>query len=486
MKQLHEYVLQPWSRSRQSILDLAELGRQIGESNDDEDSLWTRVIALDDWLTAVENSDELEFSLMQKNAIGLLDVDLAADFMSAVNYWQSRFSDSVNLVSDEEIFGDASSHVSFVFLRLNKAVDNLWTRGAARLLSKDQVKIMDLAALVEALDYQLFHICVVSNLIRPLSGVTYSMEEVENILLRSVANYDPYQLIRVIVEGARSENRHELARIFTSLLETDTFLNQTEYAWDEVLFLSLILDVVYARFETLPEGAQIFYLKNYCYRAIVLGAPVRAGIQNVLFATRRIEEYLLICQVFSEAMERNNEKISIGIEPKTEKMLKDILSQLRSVVGMEADNGYTRSNFVKDLFAGASHRDQLGLWLQEYLYIYFHIKNANLIDHNIGGELNVSQLYTNDVIKLMAWFGIGIDGADDIVSYFKKPGQRVSLKSFLKRVSETADLSNEIVVDNCLEITDALHQAILLPADKDMIEFSEIDNQFHWAEWISQ
>ena len=118
--------------------------------------------------------------------------------------------------------------------------------------------------------------------------------------------------------------------------------------------------------------------------------------------------------------------------------------------------------------------------LLEALYIYLHLKNADLVQNNQGGELTEEDLYDNDVILLLAWFGIGSSGAASLVKYFKQENPRVSLVGFFERLKEVVDLNNQVTIENIFEFTSALRDNILLSSDQDIIIFHESDGQFHW------
>jgi hypothetical protein len=163
-------------------------------------------------------------------------------------------------------------------------------------------------------------------------------------------------------------------------------------------------------------------------------------------------------------------------------MLKVMIAEYIDQAGDKMLDEERQKAFIHDLYEDKENVVLYEQWLDETFAIYFHLKNADLIPSNRGHELFADEVYVNEVVKLMSWFGIGDASEDDFVAYFSQERPLVSLNNFINELKATLHLDKEFDANNCLEFTRILHEHGLLPADEELIVFHEEDGTFHWVE----
>jgi hypothetical protein len=304
---------------------------------------------------------------------------------------------------------------------------------------------------------------------------SYSLDEVGMNFVDNESKLDPLRVTRTFKELGRNEESKEFCEKLVSIIEKSQIFQQQKYSWQDVFFISLLAQTVYSKFSFLSEESQNFLMKTFFIRPLFFSASVRIQLQNILRRTNTPVSYTTKNQMLFECISQNKEQII-----NESKLFSDFMKDYFIFAGNNWDKQKKQDEFITSLQV----LDENGVRiLKEALSITVHLKNADLVENNNGGELSIAEQYKNDVIKLVYLFGIGKDsGGSEIIKYFSQENPRVSLNSFLKRLYEICDLKNDAAIGNISEFTEVLHENKFLLKDQELIIFNETDDQFHWNE----
>lgn len=485
IQQFHEYLTQPWSEVRKAVKSLVDLAMLFGDKTRD-DAVWKHAVELNNWMDYIVGEGAGDLSVLEKQLAGMLDADMAFDFVESTQKMDKMLQAQNGMVGGQTgALGDLSSKLAE--LGLNEDTKQRWTSGVLALTGENRQSAMtaidELVNLEGEVYYQLYQISMALGFVLPKVRL-YTVDEIRDILFQESEKVSFPVLARSLVEYTRGDSWHDMAAVAFGLLDVKFYRERVDYSWDDAFIFTILLHIIFARFENLPDENWKFSIQNYIYRAIVAGVPVRQKIGDALYTTRNMVDYVLVDKMLFEALKAGAEQVVVDIEKNISQPLSEILGKYQALMDKSGAEGYNTEKFIQETFGAQKNREAYMAWLREILYIFLHLKNLNLIDHNYGGELAPSDLYFNDMVELVANFGIGKDGSDFIVGYFSKPDKRVPLVGFLRRLEEIVNLGDNVAVENCIELSSALKDAGLISEAEDLLIFDEKTGKFHWNEEI--
>lgn len=263
----------------------------------------------------------------------------------------------------------------------------------------------------------------------------YTTEEWAEILKGKISDPDVdfKKLFATLLEVSKiSDQSYDLHLRAVNFLDSFQDKIATPIDWKYSVLINFLLNFLYNRFDKLSETDRKLLLEKYFYAAIILGVPVRATIQKRLREFQWVVPYVDFSFELSGYLEANKEILSI--------------------------------------------KPAEGLEISEKL------KSSSLIDWLKEGDSFLNYENREDLLRLYAYFAFG-GNFDKIVEYYSQ-SPKIPLKIFLQNLSVVADLKDNNTVQLCLNLAEVLKRQNLLPADNDIIEFHESDNQFHWNEKI--
>ncbi len=487
-KELSEHSRLDRGDSAAVISALATQGRQSGRFDIRDSTIWSYAVGLAELLEAAKNDPE-NFALdaYVKSAIDLLDVETACAFLDAFDALERAVAPAAGASAGGQHIEERwppEAITIFLELGLSPAVETAWLDGY-RALTGDAHKrfaddIMKIAPLKDALFHQLAHIGAVSGWYSPSSLIkSYSFEEMLDII-ESGSGYETLRMARAMVEQLNSDNKKEAARLAGRLLCWSDLPGRFNFTWDEAFLFSLILHLAYGSFSVSGETYQKLLLSNYFYRALELGVPADDALRSALAETLTAFSYVLANKMYGDELEKNIEVATVGAQP----------GETNRTLGMMI-GAYL--NFVKDDWASPDKIAEFaasvgvaggGRHLRRALEIYIHLKNADLVENNAGSELSEEELYNNDTVLLLTWFGLGDIGAEPLAGYFKQAEPRVPLSAFVEKLRTVADISQETNLSNIFDFTALLHQNGWLAENEELVVFYEADGKFHWNESV--
>lgn len=480
---IFEYRTQPWSEIEKAILMLSDLSLEFGDK-DDKNGVWYYASNLNGMLVDErDRADDFAFLDFDKPIISLLDSDLVAEFIK-------NFEEIEEILMEEEKKNKEYQNQILSNIEIKK-LDSLCLRADKKnkwiliLNNVDQnlrepllKKIKDLIDLEEELYYQLTNIGAVLGLYSV--GQLYSLDEIKTFLVEGGGEYSLLRLLRTFSEYVRDENRHDLVSLLMDLLNTQFYFEKDGYSWDDMIVITMMLHIVFYRFEDLTDENQIILVQYYTFRALLCGVSVRQKIQEVLYNTSFVVDYVVASMDFYQALENNQEKILVNVQNEEEKVISQLLKNYLALTGENFADGYKLTNYIDEVYNGQKYRGMLTSWLQEIFYIFIHLKNADLVDKNKGHELTEEEQYQNDMALLVAYFMIGEDGKDFIKNYFLGSEKKVSILGFINGLKKVVDLKDDLVVENISILLDVLKENNLLSDDQEIIIFNEELGEFEF------
>jgi len=294
-------------------------------------------------------------------------------------------------------------------------------------------------------------------------------------------DFDPYNLIRSFRSNWNNEKMHDFIMYIVDFICEKEVSAITEYSWYDNLTFTLILHSAYNQFSRLDRDRQGNLLKNYFYRGIIVNAPVKPALSDYLYSTTDIDGYLLEDKFILDNLKENSESVLINLMNNVRRELKVLWGNYLANTGAELESGYQLAEFVEQVYANQKNADRFSFWLREAVGLFVKIKEADLIDHNLGGEETEDFVYKKDLDYLVIWFA-SPETWKKIVSYYQKPDPFVPLKNFLSALASAANLDDADVLQKLVDFNQFLLDNKILQPGQDLLLFDEADSAFHWNE----
>lgn len=497
-KYFYHYFTQPWSVVESTLADFAALGRELGNTPDHNNKMWHFAVQLHELITTEKDEpDRFALKPIEKAALHMLDTQGMREVLSAVRKVQQILSgglvDAVIAARDVAVgtdLGEARlADELLAAVGVEAEVSTTWQKQFARQSQAAQRAMVRELQRVEAtgsrLQVQIAQVATVCGVVPYQNLAPYSPEELPALLTQKSEPggeppVDVFRFIRTCTESMRNEDRKPLVDVCMGVLSAPSFVGYDSlYSWSENLLFVLMMHAVWYRFDALSDEYQNALLQHYIYRAVVCDVPVREHLQAVVYHTITPVSFMTANARIYEALRNSSDYVPL------DEVIREV-TQVGIIVQtkIEAAKAFVADGYVKELY-GQSQNDThqaFKQWLGELVSLILDAKEAQLVEQNKAGELTPRDRAFNDMMNLIAHFGIGAVGSDVIVEYFKHDSSRVSLDVFLRQIHDIADIKKDITIQNCADLADALHEASLLSKDEEIVEFHEDDGEFHWNE----
>lgn len=321
-------------------------------------------------------------------------------------------------------------------------------------------------------------VALVADVLGITTGVVQlmSFEQVVDVVQGKQKDFQLNIFLRSVAELSADKDAARLGAAIADRFVTTPPSYMGDQTWSEAVLFVVLAFAAYAHFEATADKAQTNLLGHCYFYALALGVPVREALERALYETRTLVTYIDVTKLFADSLRVNVEEIVLTQDKKT--TFGALAQEYLRTAGDEWPTDAQQKKYLATLSNGLSAN--VVDCLERSFTIFRHLQHADLVDHNRGGELTEAEQYQNDMIQLLFWFGIGADGAESLVKYFKQDNPRVPVRAFILRLREVSDLSDQVTMDNVLELTEMLHSKKLLDHDQELVEFHEQDEQFHW------
>lgn len=510
-KLLHTYFTTGYLEVGKILFDFAAVGKEVGLGSNNPNKMWKYAGNIVEMLGEDGKKDGiLNLEPVEKAVISLLDTKKLTGVVAAMRKVQQIMAGGLVAPTQNSALRPPASAplvLSQALLRsvgINQDVQAEWQIKFAKLAPDvGQIVLRTLTDIqTTALDVQreLAYVAVVMGLTAPIKP--FEVEELRAFVRGSYRkksqivpqvggadgevakeqdlNAQIFRFARTCKEGMRSEDQSALADFFMEVLSAPLYSESKDnmFSWHDTYIFMLMLHTLWYRFELLSVFYQDALIQYYLYRSLVVGVPVVQKMKETVYLTKGPILYVSTNQRFFEGLEINNEAVPLNLEA-SEYTQVDLIVGRAEKQSPEEEVG--SEMIVKNLYIQEKNK-QLIYWAEQLVFLYAHLKQANLVDHNFGGELPPDVEVANDMILLVSYFGIGEAGSKKIIEYFSQDLPRVSLLAFINQLKLVADLKKQITVDNALDLSEALQKANFIPEDEDLVEFHEEDAKFHWNE----
>jgi len=490
---LPRYFVADWPVTASSVRKLAEAGRRISVDNPKLDTVWQYARQITDFLaTAADDPENFVLEPWERQVISLVETQPLEEAVSELAMLEQSIAKANRRGGAELSSGGLAEAVTLSaenldFLKLGDDVRAEWQAAFTSLSAADRAEFKEgLLRLRAALDPVMIELRYVAGVLGAVPFVQhiYSLEEFQ-AKTAAWEDLNVARLARSAVELSAAEHKKDAAQAILSLCLSLPVNDATQYTWEEAFLLTVFIQVVYRALPQLSEDDRISAVKNFFYRAIMLGVPVRQICAELVYDTDTPISYALEHRSLSQALADNVEKVVLSLDGPVSRPWSDTLSEYRSRARGGQDETNSAREYALDLYPEGAAEPRLREWYAEMLDIFVHLEKADLVPHNRGGELAPDEAYHNDLVQLIAWFGVGEAARKDLVGYFQTAGARVPLAAFHKSLEAAADLSQDTTVENALAWADALRSAGLLGPDEEILEFHENDGRFHWRRQLT-
>jgi len=314
----------------------------------------------------------------------------------------------------------------------------------------------------------------------------YTYEEIGKFFEMDEIKFDWAKMFYTCNLAFKGQDAEHYVETFLVYLTLDPMLNHDNFTWEEALFYTLMIQVIWSHFPFMYGDDQVDFIQTYFYRGIVVGANVRSALEDSIYNLSDIYDFIIFHASILETMKGNKEIVSIDLKNEKYEKLASIITKQVINKTTEEGKGYSEQEYIRDLYQNQPKRDAYVRWLLEVFYIISHIQTTTLVkfsqleDYKRDDEV---ETYDAEVLQLISWF-FTEETWDKIVEYYKQPNPRVPLKVILYHCSKDFDLDKQSAVDTFVKFNDYLKEEQILKEDQDIIEFHEEDSKFHWADWI--
>ncbi len=478
LKKIEDYSGQNFLEVKDSLSFLNVLGHQkffeISKNN-----FWYLV---DNISLEIENKNDRTYWFAEESVIKMIDLGnlrLAYNLLKDVTLITEFHAEDSGL--DHQEPGDEESE------RFFKDLDLLFLSEDGRKIIIENLEAhpekfftirKKLDELIPILEQLLFEVNVVGSFLDLYNErQIYTVEQMIDILVGENEDYDVLSAIYTLRQDFGHVDGREIAFYFAK----DNFdtINEGRYDWYNAVLMNILSNLIYFNLNLLGDDLQVKTLKENFYKAILLGCPVRKSIEKVLYETKNFADYAIASNLYVDALRSNIEKINL--ESKDVELSSIFIKYYKDL--NDATDFSIMKKYIETVF-GNDAKDYVKNAVLECLDIFVNLQESKLIDHNSSQELPENEIYFNQLEQITLLFANRVNWPKMTDLLKEKDGNYVSVKLFLKGYEKAADLGDEVVLSKFMEFNDFLKKQNLLPVDKDIIEYHEMDNKFHWADWI--
>jgi len=392
-------------------------------------------------------------------------------------------------VLDKEKIEDLKKYAAYLLENSEFALDDSWQKINQEFLLLFDKRLIDefsktelrnQNALVLKLYDHLKLLCVAAGGLSDFE--MYAPEEIKNIFSQAGTNYDKFRFLYTCRQIALGFDREKYLDVLIPFMFLDEVLGRKEFNYEDILTYSVLIKVLWSNFAFMIDSDKEASLQNYFYKAIVIGVPVSAVLEDYLYTNSfnqmtYLEEHIELIKI----LEENKEDILVFQYNKfSYKSLMSIIQMYETKVGKaHVIDGFAQQQFLNEFYQTLRGKDKYTGWILEVFRIFFHIRKVDLVEIPAYEERNEFKEYSDEVLDLL-FYVTEERYWPKLVEYYKQKNPLVPLNVILRYCSYDFDLEKEAAVERFLKLAELLKNEGIF--DKDIIEFHEEDNKFHWNE----
>lgn len=268
------------------------------------------------------------------------------------------------------------------------------------------------------------------------------------------------------------KERYDLYLLAIEYFKKQDTMNKIYFTWPEMVLYITLLEFLYKRFFKLSENEKELLLRNYLYKAIVLGLQIRESLRKYLLESEWWLTFISRHEFLLSNLEKN---IELVVEDTTIR-ISDLFFGINKDI--KIFNSERQNSFIDDFCRKNNLKDHK-VWLQDLIKIYCDLKFVRLVDWQKEMPFPDEQEHPEDLLRLYISFVYGGEFLK-IVEYYKQEKPKLSLQVFLKKLAKHINLSNSDDLEKCLLLSETLRKNNILLSHQDFIVFDQPTNQFHW------
>ncbi|HBB38076.1 MAG: hypothetical protein UV82_C0002G0088 [Candidatus Magasanikbacteria bacterium GW2011_GWD2_43_18] len=431
----------------------------------------------------------------EKSLLSLFDQGVVSQFVTALTQWEKVLLDprqstrntntpedaSVRIVTEQDIDVFAT-HINVTSQSLTKVKEKFAAYGD---IEKMAISV-SFWVLQEATDALVQRISLLAAFVKITSQNIYTIADVQHILAGDIATYSDAQLSATVRYLMDNGEGFALANTVYEHLRIEALYKKVQYTWTEAFFLTAFLHVPFTYFDQLDWMYQEFWIKFYALRAQTAGIPITYVFQKHLYyETNNLADFALQNIFLFYALDENEEVMLLHPESGPT-ILKDLLHDYMRRLGDKFSDGYLREAYIDEHIAQSPSKGIMKHVLRKMLYLYSHLKTADLIEKNRGSEVTEKDVYENQLVHLLTWW-MNEDFWPLIAEYFTTshtPPAVVPLKIFLSQIQAHESLEQADRQDKIIRFSEFLRSAHILQEVEDLLVYNEQTGAFEWNDEV--
>lgn len=476
---IYKYKTNFWPALKESYFTLQKIGNTIGLPETALNNLWYCANSIGIFLQAKDTSPEPDAWYPEKLVLSLVELDKLHSFIVSLKKLNELLGSSTG--GSVKMEQNNSQINNLGILQLRPEVEKKWQivyGSDARKKTEADTLMKEISVLYETVFSEVQVAAAV--LEQPLLPLPCSAVDVHDIIVNGKKDFKASDFLQTLfamqfVDGVS----YDIVLDSMQYFGRNEVKNQINFEWMDLVKFAILLQCAYDRFSGLEDDSKALLLKSYFYKAIALDIPVRDMLKQNMRDSAGIINYLYLNQVLYNNLEKNEETVAL----ENGKRLVDVLHAFTAQHGGNSLDSGIQKKFVENFYHRSVEALPGARWLQEALYIYTHIKEAQLVKWLSERTLQPDELQSEDLVRLYVYFSFG-GNFERLIAYYKQKNPSLPLPLFFQNLADHLDLSNQQNVENCLSLSQVLQKNKLLPADTDLLIFHESDNQFHWNEQL--
>lgn len=323
-------------------------------------------------------------------------------------------------------------------------------------------------------DLLLFDLKLVNAVVGGETNLTrYKTADIIDFINLAKKDFDYITLVYSLrQELAGNYNRDLIKAIFGYLQKVNIY---KDWETKDLLVFVLLLNIIWKNFDFILPIEQEYLLKLFLYVSVLMGVPVADYLKSYIYNnTNNPVDFVVKHQVFFDAVRQNIEVIPVQADVTRVADLSDVF------VGFISAKT-TPDNFANNFYQ--SNEKVLKDILVKVLYIFDKLKQSNLAEKNYAGDENIADDFNYQQSELISWF-FAKEEWGNIQKYYSSASPLVAPELFIRIFPLFIDLEKAEAISKLSEFTDFLKNNKIILEDKELIEFHESDNKFHWSQWV--
>ncbi len=312
--------------------------------------------------------------------------------------------------------------------------------------------------------------------------------QIENV--ENSKGVSPFRFIHTLRQAILGQDTHAYAETIFPFFRQESTIGRQEITWEGQLAWTLCLHLFWESFPQLFIDDKEILLKGYIYRSLVVGCDIKDSIMQWLKNAPDPVEYVNRLGIIFSSLSNAEENIITNDQPRQLSTIGELYTIVKNKKLQKINdinnitNTYTTLlNEIKD-----TQPDSVIKIIAEIITLIDQVESGQISNEtgipsgvaDSGEEQKKIISYGDELVVLIQNFFKDEAGWNNIARYMKQEKKEIKLTNFLDIISESVSLENSKIIEYVHAFLNFLKDQKLIPIDKEIIYFDEMDNQFHW------